>query len=139
MRKNVILCVDDEKMILNSLKTQLKDRFGTQFSYETAENATDAEELINELIIDEHNVFVVVTDWLMPGIKGDEFLINLHKKFPQIVKIMLTGHAKEAAVINAYKEANLHKCLQKPWTELELIETIKSGIKKYEEAGNIMY
>ena len=130
MNKNVILCVDDEKIILKSLKTQLKDKFGTQFSYETSENATDAEELINELMVNNHNVIVVVSDWLMPGIKGDEFLIKLHKKFPRIVKIMLTGQAKEAAIDNAYKYANLHKCLQKPWTEQELIETIKSGIEK---------
>lgn len=129
MCKNVIVCVDDEKMILNSLKTQLKDQFGTKFIYETAENANEAEELIEELLFDNHNVLVVVTDWLMPGIKGDEFLINLHKKFPQIVKIMLTGQAKNDAITNAYKEANLHKCLQKPWTEQELIETIKSGIE----------
>ena len=130
MNKNVLLCVDDEKMILNSLKTQLKNEFGTQFSYETAENAIDAEELIEELVIDDHNVLIVVSDWLMPGIKGDEFLIKLHQKFPRIVKIMLTGQAKDEAITKAYKEANLHICLHKPWTEQELIEAIKTGIEK---------
>lgn len=130
MEKNVILCVDDEKIILNSLKTQLKEQFGTEYSYETAENAADAEELIEELMEDHHNVLVVVTDWLMPGIKGDEFLINLHKKYPQIVKIMLTGQAKEEAITKAYKDANMHKCLMKPWTEQELVDTIKSGMAK---------
>ena len=130
MSKNVILCVDDEKIILDSLKTQLKDKFGNDFSYETAENANDAEEVLNELTTEGCNVLIIVSDWLMPGIKGDEFLINIHKKFPGIVKIMLTGQAKEEAIERAVKEANLHKCLHKPWTADELFETIKSGIHK---------
>jgi len=86
MSKNVILCVDDEKIILDSLKTQLKEKFGNDFSYETAENANDAEEVLNELTTEGCNVLIIVSDWLMPGIKGDEFLINIHKKFPGIVK-----------------------------------------------------
>lgn len=137
MAKNVILCVDDEKIILNSLKVQLKEEFGNQFLYETAENAADAEELIDELINDDCNVLVIVSDWLMPGIKGDEFLVKIHNKHPQILKIMLTGHASEEAVKRAVEEANLHKCLSKPWTEQELIETIRQGLDKINAAvGN---
>ena len=64
----------------------------------------------------------------MPGIKGDEFLIKVHQKFPRIVKIMLTGQADEDAVEKAIKQANLHRCLHKPWDSDELIETIKSGL-----------
>lgn len=130
--KNVILCVDDEKLILNSLKVQLKDEFGSEYIYETAENANDAEDLIDELIDDGCKILVIVSDWLMPGIKGDEFLIKIHKKHPKIVKIMLSGHVSSDAVINAEKEANLHKCLSKPWSGEELVSTIKEGLKKIE-------
>lgn len=130
MPKKAIICVDDEKIILNSLKTQLKEKFGNQYIYETAENAGDADELIDELVGDGCDVLVIVSDWLMPGIKGDEFLINIHKKYPKIVKIMLTGQAKEEAIIRSVNEANLHKCLMKPWSEDDLFETIKSGLEK---------
>ena len=65
----------------------------------------------------------------MPGIKGDEFLISIHQRFPEIVKIMLTGQASEMAIEKAKKEANLHACLYKPWTEEELIKIIDSAIK----------
>ena len=75
-------------------------------------------------------VLIIVSDWLMPGIKGDEFLIEVHKKFPGIVKVMLTGQAQEEAIQNARKNANLHACLSKPWKEDELIDTIKAGLKK---------
>jgi DNA-binding NtrC family response regulator len=129
MSKNVILCVDDEKIILNSLKVQLKEAFGNSYSYETAENAVDAEEIIDELIENDCKIVVIVSDWLMPGTKGDEFLVKIHKKYPQIVKIMLTGHASPDAIERAVNEAHLHKCLTKPWSEQELIQTVKEGLE----------
>jgi CheY-like chemotaxis protein len=130
MLKNVILCVDDEKIILNSLKSQLKLEFGNEYIYETAESAIDAEELIDELVVEGCKILVIVSDWLMPGIKGDEFLIRIHKKYPQIVKILLTGHASDDAIKKAIIDANLHKCLAKPWSSEELIQTIKDGLEK---------
>ena len=130
MAKPVILCVDDEKIILDSLKTQLKEQFGTQYLYEVAENADDALEVIEELEEDGLDVLVIVSDWLMPGLKGDEFLIQVHQDHPEIVKIMLTGQADDEAVERARKGANLHRCLHKPWTEVELVETINTGLEK---------
>jgi len=66
----------------------------------------------------------------MPGIKGDEFLILVHQKYPKIVKVMLTGQADEVAIERVKELANLHRCLYKPWDGKELIETIKSGLAK---------
>ncbi len=132
MQKCAILCVDDEKMILNSLKAQLKEKFGNLYSYETAENANEAHDVIDELIQENVNVVVIVSDWLMPGIKGDEFLINVHKKYPEIVKIMLTGQADNTAIERSRKEANLFHCILKPWTEAELVNTINSALIKFQ-------
>lgn len=128
MIKKVILCVDDEKIVLDSIKTQLKNSFGSLYLYESAENAEDALELIDELVKDQYIVLIIVSDWLMPGIKGDEFLIKVHHKYPNIVKVMLTGQADEQAVENAIRNANLHCCLHKPWSEEELIDAIKTGL-----------
>jgi len=128
MSKKVILCVDDEKIVLNSLKTQLREKFGSEYSYETAESADDASEIIEELVEESTDILIIVSDWLMPGVKGDEFLINIHKKHPNIVKIMLTGQADDDAIKRAYEQANLYKCLHKPWVESELFETIKTGL-----------
>lgn len=128
MSKPIILCVDDEKVVLKSLKTQLKSAFGNAYVYEMAESPADALELIDELNDNEISLILIVSDWLMPGMKGDEFLIRVHQKFPNIVKIMLTGQADEKAVNRAFIEANLHRCLQKPWSESELIETIKTAL-----------
>jgi len=128
MSKPIILCVDDEKVVLKSLKTQLKSAFGNTYIYEIAETPADALELLDEFNDDEVSIILIISDWLMPGMKGDEFLVRVHQKFPKTVKIMLTGQADEEAVKRAFDEANLHRCLHKPWSESELIETIKTAL-----------
>jgi response regulator RpfG family c-di-GMP phosphodiesterase len=64
----------------------------------------------------------------MPGMKGDEFLVQVHRQFPQIISIMLTGQADEKAIARAREEANLSACLYKPWTEEELFKIINSAL-----------
>jgi CheY-like chemotaxis protein len=130
MPKLSILCVDDEVIILNSLLRQLQAAFGDRYVYETSETAEEALEIIEELQEESTDVIVIVSDWLMPGMKGDEFLIEVQKKFPNVVKILLTGQADEAAVERAKKQANLHRYLQKPWSEQELIDCIQEGLEK---------
>lgn len=73
-------------------------------------------------------VLIIISDWLMPEMKGDEFLITVHQKFPHIIKVLLTGQDEEQAIQREKTEANLFSCLCKPWNTQELIDTIQSGI-----------
>jgi len=136
MSKPVILCVDDERMVLDSLRMQLSTAFGSGYKYEAAEDAYEALDLIEELDGENIRVIVIISDWLMPGIKGDDFLIRVHEQFPKVVKIMLTGQADEAAINRAKKHANLHSCLFKPWSESDLRETILSALSQLNVIGN---
>ncbi|MEG4394745.1 response regulator [Microcoleus sp. BROC3] len=129
MNKPVILCVDDEPDILNTLKIQLKNEFKNDYFYELAESGDEALDLLEDFQ-EEAQVIVVVSDWLMPGIKGDELLIKVHQKYPKIIKVMLTGQADAAALQRAVEEADLYCCLYKPWQSKDLIEIIKSGLAK---------
>ncbi|HAX80413.1 MAG TPA: hypothetical protein DCY88_32400 [Cyanobacteria bacterium UBA11372] len=117
-------------MILNSIIRQLQEEFEDKYTYEMAESAEEALEVLAELEDEEIKVIVIVSDWLMPGMKGDEFLIEVHKRFPQVVKILLTGQADEAAIERANKYANLHNYIAKPWDKKELIGAIISGVEK---------
>ena len=128
MSESAIICVDDEVVILDSLKEQLKRKFGDRFIYEVAESAEEAWEVIEELQEDDIQIIAIVSDWLMPGVKGDEFLIQIHQTFPEVTKVMLTGQADEEAISKAREEANLHACLYKPWTEEELTEIIDTAV-----------
>jgi DNA-binding NtrC family response regulator len=129
--QNAILCVDDEPIILISLKQELKKKLGNRFSYETAMNADEALEIIDELVSNGINLILILSDWLMPGIKGDEFLIIVHKKYPGIKSILITGHADEKAVARVKKEAGTYTVLSKPWDPNELLEAVKVCCGKY--------
>lgn len=130
MTKPYIICVDDDKSILISLKAQLNHYLGEEFQFEFAECAEEAWEVINELKAGKKTISVIISDWIMPRIKGDEFLISVHEEYPDIIKLMLTGHAEEDAIKRATKDANLVACLNKPWDIEELIGIIRKHVSK---------
>jgi CheY-like chemotaxis protein len=128
MSDTAILCVDDEATILKTLKGQLKRLFGNQYIYEMAQSAEEAWGVIDELEEDEIKILVIVSDWLMPNVRGDEFLAQVHQRFPEVIKVMLTGQADEAAIERARQQANLYACLHKPWTEEDLQQVIGAAL-----------
>ncbi|MES2859268.1 MAG: response regulator [Pseudomonadota bacterium] len=129
MERGVLLCVDDEIIVLTALKDQLRRAFGNAFLIDVAESAEEALELLDELAGQGHELLVIVSDWQMPGMKGDEFLVQAHQRFPTVVKIMLSGQAEPAAVERARREAGLHEFLAKPWNAEELVESINLGLQ----------
>ncbi len=131
MTNEVILCVDDEPIVLNSLESQLAHEFGTQFHIELSEGGPEALELLDELSEEGYRTLVIISDWLMPEMKGDDFLIKAHEKFPHVLTLMLTGQADTEAVERTKSHANLYKLIHKPWEASDLIETIKSGLREF--------
>ena len=128
MTKSVLLCVDDEIIVLHALKDLLHTVYGHQHVIEIAESAEEGLEIIDEQVQDGCELLVIVSDWLMPGMKGDEFLIESHKRLPKVVKIMLSGHADPAAVQRAREHAKLHDFVHKPWDGATLLRSIQSGL-----------
>jgi len=129
MYKGAILCVDDEAIILESLEIQLSDVFGKDFLIEFASDAIEALEILDDLIDEKIKILVIISDWLMPDMKGDDFLIEVDKRFPNSTKIMLSGQADMRAIDRA-KKTDLYEYIPKPWSSDELINTIKIGMKK---------
>lgn len=129
MKKPVILCVDDEKIVLSSLIQELESNFGDKYVYEAAETATEANELIEELEKStDYKVVLVICDWLMPEMKGDEFLIQLYQTHPHIKTIVLTGQANEEAILQMKKYANISGAMRKPWQTDKLIQMIEQTL-----------
>ena len=89
MKKEIIFCVDDEKIVLNSLKSELKNAFGDKYIIETAESGIEALEEIENLLNLDYQVPIVIVDYAMPIMKGDELLEKIHKLSPDILKILL--------------------------------------------------
>lgn len=129
MTEVAIICVDDEIVILEALQEQISRHFGDRFLYEAAESGEEALEIIEELTDEGVKIVVIVSDWLMPGMRGDEFLVQVQQQFGNITKIMLTGQADREAIERAKQEANLYCCIHKPWREEELLETLTTALK----------
>jgi len=121
-----IICVDDEKIVLDSLHSQLIRNLGNNFNYEFAESAEEALELIEEIKTENNEaIYVVISDWLMPGMKGDELLEEVRKKVNNVKTILLTGHVDTKLIkeIEQRKNSNI-RVIYKPWNEKQLMELI---------------
>ena len=125
-----ILCVDDEQVILKSLTDQLKTHFGRAYLYETALNGEEALEVLDDLVDEGVKTLLVISDWLMPGMKGDELIIEVHKRFPRTAKVILTGQAEDIALERARIEGGLNACLRKPWSRAQLLEIVEGALSE---------
>lgn len=128
MSKGILLCVDDEAIVLNALKDQLRKAYGRNYMIEVAESAEEGLEILDEFVDEGFTPLVVVSDWLMPGMRGDEFLIEAHRRFPKVVKVLLSGQADDVAVTRVRNEAVLHDFIGKPWDAEKLIRSIDAGL-----------
>ncbi len=131
MKKPVIVCIDDEPDVLNSLKIELKKAIGDQCIIETAEGGEDALELLADLQADEYEIALVLSDYIMPDIKGDELLKRIHERSPDTLTIMLTGQADLEALSNAIKYAKLYRYIPKPWQNEDLKLTVVEAVHSY--------
>ncbi len=128
MRKPVVLCIDDDSTVLDSLKIELKKFFEPDCSIEIVNNGEDALELLQELIQEQLEVAVVISDYIMPGMKGDEVLKKTHQLSPNTFNILLTGQAEFKAVTHAVNTARLYQFISKPWNSEHLRGTVLSAL-----------
>lgn len=126
--RKIILCVDDEKVVLTSLIGQLNNAFGTQYAYEGFTSPEEALEYLDELQEEGQQPDLIISDWLMPKLRGDEFLIQARGRFPKTRMMMLSGHADTVSVERAMSEAGLFRFVAKPWDKEELMREVELAI-----------
>ena len=139
-RQKAILCVDDEEIILNSLLVQVEDIINSEYDdyiVEVALDADEAHEILDEFEEQGTDLALVISDYIMPNMKGDELLIEIHNRYPNALKIMLTGQANLDGVQNAINQAQLYRYISKPWSGHDLDLTIKEAIKSYETQNHL--
>jgi DNA-binding NtrC family response regulator len=126
MSKPIIVCIDDETLVLDSLKIELRKFFNSNCLYEFASSGQEGLEIIADLEAEQpESKKIVISDWWMPGMKGDELLIAIHEMYPEVVTIMLTGQASDAAIADVREKANLYRCIRKPWEYEELMKILE--------------
>ena len=124
--KLAILTVDDEKIILDSVRSQLERNFQNQYFLEFAESAEEAMEVTGSLITEGISMLLVISDYQLEGMKGDEFAALIKGKFPTIHVAIITGHMGELLSKELIEAKIVMKVIQKPWSDDELIGLVNS-------------
>jgi signal transduction histidine kinase len=138
MSERIILCIDDESIVLDALKEQIQKEFTGEFLVEVAESGDEAMEIFEELSGEGCEIPVVIADFIMPGMKGDALLQKIHSIRPAAKKILLTGQASIEGISNAINKADLYRFIAKPWEKDDLILTIKEALKSYDQEKTIL-
>ncbi len=131
MIKKAIICVDDEKLVLSSLRRELEDILGDEYYIEIALSGREALDVFNDLRTDEFDIPIIISDYIMPEMKGDELLIRFHKIDSKPIKIILSGQMTNEAIDRAMKEGNIFKFINKPWDHEKLISILCDAISSY--------
>ncbi|MEM9004151.1 MAG: response regulator [Cyanobacteria bacterium P01_F01_bin.86] len=132
MKKLVLLCVDDDLAILESLRIELSRALkGHQYQLEMAQDAEEALDVLSTLLTEQYDIALVIADYIMPDMKGDELLQRIHALTPKTLNIMLTGQADMIGITNAINRANLYRYIAKPWQVEDLQLTVQEAIRRY--------
>jgi two-component system, probable response regulator PhcQ len=126
-REASILLVDDEPYVTDALSRHFAKR---HFLIRKAASAAEAYR-----ILEHHRVDVVVSDERMPGESGTEFLANVRSRYPNTIRIILSGQASLEAAVRAINEGEVYRFFIKPCNPTDLIFTIQQAIdhKRLEE------
>jgi DNA-binding NarL/FixJ family response regulator len=125
--ETAILAVDDDIMVLNSLRMQLERNFANQV-LEFAQNVDEAIGVIDELRENQVKLIVIVSDWIMP-LKNGDVLAKYVKSMDQTVKVVVLSGKLEESKVESYISSNtIDRVVLKPWDEANLMEIIKSVI-----------
>jgi diguanylate cyclase (GGDEF)-like protein len=132
LSNELILCVDDDGGVLSSLRSLLCKELKHGQTIEIAESGEEAIEIINEIEARGESIAVIIADYIMPGMKGDELLVKVHQRMPNTLTIMLTGQSSLLGVKRAINEANLFRFIEKPWHNEDLALTLQAALKVYD-------
>ena len=127
----VILCVDDDPSVLQALRSLLEKTMGGHVDIEVAECGDDALDICDDLAEEGRPVSIVISDYIMPNMRGDELLIKLHERSPKMIKIMLTGQSDLTGVRRVINKASLYRFLEKPFNNADLVLTAKSAVESH--------
>ncbi len=117
-----VLLVDDEEIVLHALERQLR---GQPYRVVTTQDPRRGLELIATEGVD-----VLVSDLDMPGLNGIELCAQARALHPEVVRVLLTGHACLPTALRAINEGEVFRFLAKPWRPEELLDVLREAAKR---------
>jgi len=121
---HTVLCVDDEPNILNSLRRLLR---GEGYRLLTSEHPTEALDLLAQ-----NDVHVLISDHRMPELSGTEFMAQVKERYPDVIRILLTGYTDVDTIAESVNKGQIFKFFLKPWNDQHLKMEIHKAIEQYD-------
>ena len=123
-KRHTVLCVDDEKSILNSLKRLLRKE-----AYRLV-TASGGKEGLQKFA--EEEICMVISDHRMPEMSGTKFLQKVKDQYPDAIRIILTGYTEIDSITESINRGHIYKFLLKPWNDQNLILEIRQALDQYD-------
>ena len=120
-----VLFVDDEQSIRNAIERMYLERDDVRCLF-----ASSGLEGLD--VLAKEDVWVVVSDYLMPGMRGVEFLSKVRGLRPDTVRIMMTAYADLTIAIDAINKSEAYRFVTKPWNNKELMDTVDEALMRYQ-------
>jgi two-component system, chemotaxis family, chemotaxis protein CheY len=140
MEKIFIICIDDQRDVLDAIAKDLA-LFEAMFRLEECESADEAEEVLDEIEADGDHVALIISDHVMPGKSGVDFLVEVNEddRFQRTKKMLLTGLATHEDTIQAINDAAIDRYIEKPWNPDQLVQNTKVLLTEYILKAGINY
>lgn len=119
--QRTVLLVDDDENVLRALARALRHQPFCIYTAHTADEAIDA--------LKAHPVDVVVSDECMPGMSGSRLLAWIAEHCPEVMRIVLTGHATAETAIRAINQGAVYHFLTKPCDPVQLAVVIRKALE----------
>ncbi len=129
--KPVIICVDDDMAILNGLSVIVEDAFGDACRVEMAQSAQEAIELVDDMLAIKQDIAMVITDYSMPEMNGDQLVSILCTKLPLTTMALMTGYNDADIIARTVNAGRLDRFIAKPWNKDEVIGIISDVLRVY--------
>ena len=122
MPAGTILCVDDEPNILASLRRL--------FRRENYKVLTAGSAAAGWAVLEQEHVDIVISDMQMPEVNGTEFLETVRQRWPDTLRLLLTGHADHEATIGAINRGEVYRYITKPWNEEAILLVVRDALER---------
>ena len=124
MSDRTVLCVDDELHVLKSLQRLLRREDYKLITAKGGENGLK--------VLESEPVHLVMSDQRMPGMSGVEFLKKVKESYPGTVRVVLSGYADVAVMVESINDGEIYRFLPKPWNDEELKTAIRQCLEHYD-------
>jgi response regulator RpfG family c-di-GMP phosphodiesterase len=122
--QHTILCLDDERNILQSLKRLLRKEGYNMLFASTGEEAFE--------LLEQNDVHLIISDQRMPQMSGTEFLAKVKERYPDVLRVILTGYTDVDSITESINKGNIYKFFLKPWNDQNLKLEIRQALEQYD-------